>query len=272
MILNQQNQAIKEDILVKINFLDCVDQSLKEYYQKKLIKPAEIKRDWMSQDKQNIIYHCLPVTTASQTGWNILSPHELIVNWNGGKSPKDLSIIDVTSKSLDYENVKQWSESRTIAPAFSHVAIGILTFSMPFIVETPPGWGLLITGPSNMWIDGIAPIEAIVETNWLPFTFAINWKITTPNKNIKIPLHFPIGRIIPFPLNLNEKTEIVMKNIEPELFGKYEQYARSRIEHSKNINPNKVFQPQKFYKNGTDSSGCPYKGFHKLFYKFKDIK
>ena len=274
MNLNEENQAIKENISIKINFVDCLDEELKEYFRKRLIRPSQVKKEWMSEsDEQKIIYHCIPVATASQTGWEILSPYELIINWNGGKSLKDLSIVDITSKSPEYKSIKKWSPSRIMASVESHFPVGILTFRLPFVIETPPGWGLWVAGPANTWIDGLAPIEAIVETNWLPFTFTFNWKVTAPNKNIKIPLHFPIGRIIPFPLNLNEKTNIVTQEMtsNDKLHKKFKEYASSRVEHIKNINK-KQFKVQKFYKNGTDASGCPYKGFHKLFYKFKNIK
>jgi hypothetical protein len=269
MKLDEKNQIIKEEVIIKINFLDNIRPELNEYYIKNLIIPASASRDWMTEEKQRYSYHCLPMVAASQMGWDILSPQDLVIYWNGGNSVKDVSILDVANKkSAKYEGVE------TYGSAVSHFPVGIVSFSFPFIITTPPGWGIWVSGPSNLWIDGMSPLQGIVETNWLPFSFTMNWKITEKNKPIRIPLHFPICKIIPFPLNLNEKSEIAHENLDmnSSLGKAYTEYSASRTEYNKKIDKREDSAKagnQKFYKNGTDASGCPYKGLHKLFYKYK---
>ena len=36
----------------------------------------------------------------------------------------------------------------------------------------------MVTGPFNQPKDAIQPLTAIVETDWAPFTFTMNWKFT----------------------------------------------------------------------------------------------
>ena len=42
----------------------------------------------------------------------------------------------------------------------------------------------MVTGPANHLKDDMVPIEALVETDWLPNSFTMNWKITVPEKLI----------------------------------------------------------------------------------------
>ena len=57
---------------------------------------------------------------------------------------------------------------------------GILTFDVAYIFRTPPGYHLLVSGPINTFKDGVAPMTAVVETDWLPYTFTFNYQFTRP--------------------------------------------------------------------------------------------
>ncbi|AMB47703.1 DUF6065 family protein [Methylobacterium sp. AMS5] len=46
------------------------------------------------------------------------------------------------------------------------------------LFRASPGWALIARGPPNSPRDGIAPLEGLVETDWLPFTFTMNWRFT----------------------------------------------------------------------------------------------
>lgn len=270
MNLDDKNKILKEEVDVKFNFLHDTPEILRKYYQETLIVPASPQRDWMSTENQKYAYHCVPMVVASQMGWDILSPQDLIVNWNGGQQVKDVTVIDVTNKKLDQYRPVLFQ----YPAASSHFPVGIITFSFPFVIQTPPGWGIWVSGPSNLWLDGASPLQGLVETNWLPFSFTMNWKITEKNKPIRIPLHFPICKLVPFPLNLNEVAKASYHELDENSdFGKaFWLYRGSRSRFNEGIHKKidgHVAGNQKFYKHGVDSSGCPYKGFHKLFYKYK---
>lgn len=264
MNLDTNNQVIKDQIDIEILFIEGTQKEVKDYYINNLITSAPLKREWLNKPEQKYGYQCQPMVAANQMGWHILSSSEIIINWNGGQSTKDVFIQEVNS-DINYNSVA------------SHFSVGIVTFSFPFVIKTPPGWGIWVGPPSNEWINNMEGLQGIVETNWLPFTFTMNWKILEENKTIVIPKHFPIAKMVPFPLNLNEKINLVHKDLVdyPDFNKKYKDYSNSRSQFNKHLKeiPNNPDSStvQGFYKRGTDASKCPYLGFHKLFYKFKDL-
>jgi hypothetical protein len=64
---------------------------------------------------------------------------------------------------------------RFAAAIKSQFGSGIVTFSPPWLFRTPPGWDLYVKGPSNRWKVNCVPLEGIVETWWLNYTFTLNW-------------------------------------------------------------------------------------------------
>jgi hypothetical protein len=128
------------------------------------IVPATANRDWMHELKGNAAEYCLPMMLAGQSGWFVLAPHSAVVTWNGGTSPSDLTIT-----------VPDGIKSRQ---AHSAVGYGIVTWTIPYVFRTSPGWNLLCRGPANVVKDGIAPLEGLVETDWSVASFSMNWKLT----------------------------------------------------------------------------------------------
>lgn len=107
---------------------------------------------------------CLPMLIANQAGWMLLSSHTLLATWNGGDHPSHLS-VEYLSGSAPF-------------PASSHFGYGILTWRLPYLFRTPPGYNLLVRGPSNRPKAEIYALEGIVETDWAVATFTMNWKMT----------------------------------------------------------------------------------------------
>lgn len=66
----------------------------------------------------------------------------------------------------------------THAPAVSHFGSGTLTFHIPCLFKTDSGTNLFVTGPLNRPKDGIAALTGIIETDWSPYTFTMNWRFT----------------------------------------------------------------------------------------------
>ena len=58
----------------------------------------------------------------------------------------------------------------------------MLTFHSGYLFRTPPGWSMWVMGPPNHIKDGIQPLVGLVETDWLPFPFTMNWKFTRPGR------------------------------------------------------------------------------------------
>jgi hypothetical protein len=258
MELNKENSIIREDIKIEAFHVHKKEQNIAQInYYKKFVIPAESKRDWMNEDSVKFIYSCVPIVAANSMGWWILNCQELEVRWNGGTSISDIEIRDL-------------AQEKNFQLCSSHFGSGILTFNMVILFKTPPGWGLWVGGPSNIFIDGLFPLEGIVETNWSPFTFTMNYKITRSNHWIKIPRFHPICRIMPIPLNLNDKSKLDWKHLEenPDLMQKHSEWNDSRAEHIRKMHTGETKERQDYYKKGIDTKGCPYLGLHKLFYRY----
>lgn len=257
--LDCENSFIKKDINIEAFFVYKNKEEMDFY--KNFIIPAKSKRDWMNEEPIKFIYNCIPLVSANSMGWWILNNQDIEVKWNGKSSPESIEI-------------KNFTEGKHYQLCSSHFGSGILTFNMAILFKTPPGWGLWVGGPSNIFIDGLFPLEGIVETNWSPFTFTMNYKITRENYSIKIPKNHPICRIVPIPLNLNDKTKLELKHLKEnkELEEKHFEWNRERKQHIKNMNEGKITERMDHYKNGTDVKGCPFIGFHKLFYKYTEPK
>lgn len=122
--------------------------------------PASRVRAWMEATNQRIANRCLPLLIANQAGWFLLSAHSLRVTWNGGD---DLDAVKVEHLAGDPP-----------FPALTHFGHGIVTFNVPYLFRTPPGYNLLVRGPSNWPKDGASALEGLVETDWSSATFTIN--------------------------------------------------------------------------------------------------
>jgi len=222
-------ETTKETKVLNIPFPDHVKQTIiNEPYDLTIyllkddrgwvIEPASIDRDWM-ESHQKFAYRCLPLTIANQAGWVIRCPVSFVATWNGG--------IGTNAIYLDYdEPVRYFQEA-----IHSHFGNGIITFNLPYLFRCScPGLGLLVRGLPNYQKYNCTPLEGFVETDWLPFTFTMNWRFDRPN----IPVQFSQGDPICFvqPLNLSkvEAANPIARKIEenPELKDSYEVWKKSR--------------------------------------------
>jgi hypothetical protein len=80
----------------------------------------------------------------------------------------------------------------------------VLTFTFPFLFRTPAGINLWVKGPSNCIKDGIQALEGVVETDWSPATFTMNWKMTRPGATVRFEKGEPICMLVPVPRGLCE--------------------------------------------------------------------
>lgn len=146
------------------------------------IVPAWASREWMDATGQRFAYHCLPMVLANQSGWFVLAPHDAEAEWNGGPAASDL--------------VVRVSGNPHTVQAMSQVGSGIVTWMIPYVFRTSPGWNLLCRGPSNFVKDGICPLEGLVETDWSVASFSMNWKLTRPGK-CAFKAGEPIAMLVP---------------------------------------------------------------------------
>jgi Family of unknown function (DUF6065) len=114
------------------------------------IRPAPLERSWMDTTNERFAYRCLPLNIANTHGWEILCPAGFTAIWNGGAG------LDAISMQ---------PHAGTVLPASSHFGHGALTFHVPCLFRTSPGFE---QGPINRPKDAIAPLTGVVETDWSP--------------------------------------------------------------------------------------------------------
>lgn len=130
------------------------------------IRPA--RRERAIFDANRHAYRCLPLVTANAAGWELLCPSGVTIEWNGGPTIADLRIACDDCFRLPF--------------VISNFATGIATFELGWLFRTSPGYDLWAMGPPNDPKDGIAPLSGLIETDWMPYTFTMNWKMTRPGR------------------------------------------------------------------------------------------
>jgi hypothetical protein len=193
------------------------------------ITPAPAERTWMDESDRRFAYRCLPLVIANQAGWFLPNPSNFVAVWDGGISKESVTIwYETPGHSQGTVPQAPWVDSRIT----SHFGSGIITFALPYLFRTPRSVVLWAKGPTNSFKDGAQALEAIVETDWLPATFTMNWKLTRPG----FPVHFrkgePICMVVPIPRGLAESLDPVRLPIaaNPELQTQLAEWAESRTQ------------------------------------------
>ena len=134
------------------------------------IVPGRPQRAWMDAFAERHPYRCLPLSMANSSGWEILCPVGFTAEWNGG-AHQDCITLTPDHGHPDFHDF-----------AKSHFSRGIVTFHPGYLFRTPPGFSMWAGGPPNHVKDGIQPLAGLVETDWLPFPFTMNWIFTRPGR------------------------------------------------------------------------------------------
>jgi len=134
---------------------------------------ARPDRQWMDRFPDRHGYRCLPLSIANAHGWHILCPVPIEIEWNGGPAVADIKVRAL--KPLPGgRSVEDFCRSN-----FSH---GIVTMHVDYIFRTDPGWDLLASGPANSPRRDAYPLTGIIEADWLPYPFTMNWQLLNPGR------------------------------------------------------------------------------------------
>ena len=203
------------------------------------LRPGVAGREWMDMTGDRFAYRCLPLTTANAHGWELLCPASFEAHWNGGPSPKDITIVPI---------------GRPSPFAMSHFGHGVITFHTGYVFRTEEAHSLYVTGPVNRPKDGATALTGIVETDWLPYPFTMNWVFTTPGGPVIFEEGEPFCHIFPVRRALVEEVTPVMRSIadDPELQARYEQWSGSRAKFNHELPiEGSAAREQKWQKNYT---------------------
>ena len=104
------------------------------------------------------------------------------------------------------------------------------------LFRTPPGWGMMCSGSPNHVKDGIQPLVGLIETDWLPFPFTMNWIFTRPGR-----ITFEKGEPFCF-INLIEHKKVeqfqpIIRTLEsnPVMKGQFEAWNRARTDFNQRL-------------------------------------
>lgn len=188
------------------------------------IAPAEARRDWMDGSVARAAYRCLPLTMANASGWELRLPAEVRVAWNGKADRKAVTISGYDPS---------WPVRAYVQ---SHFGEGVVTFVTGYLFRTSPGVAVWTSGPPNQPKDGISPLTGLVETDWLPFPFTMNWKFTRPGEVV-----FAKGEVFCF-VTLMEHAKLETVNprvgdigLDPELEREFKAWTDSRADFNKRL-------------------------------------
>ena len=180
----------------------------------KTIRPCKPSREWMDNTPGQYAYRCIPLTAANTMGWEILNPVDVELSWSGMDGGDQIEVKAVKDP---------------FAPQ-PHFGSGTVTWYLPFLFRTPPEYGLIITGPANQDKQHIVPLDAFVRTDWVPFPFTMNWRITTPKTTVKFVAGDAICRVLPYPLELLNNMELELHDTQedPAFMQKVKDWEKQR--------------------------------------------
>lgn len=220
------------------------------------IRASSPRRDWMDATPESFAYRCLPLGIANSHGWEILSPCGFEAKWNGGSRAEDVIVVPDQGTSSDDAPVALFGQ-------------GTVTFHVAGLFRTEPGWNLWVSGPPNAGKDGIMPLSGVIETDWSPYSFTMNWRFTRPGHWVRFEENEPFAFFFPVERAMIEAVEPRFLSIDsdPELKAQFESWSRSRDAFHQSVALNPPALPsakwQKLYYRGVDAYGQPGPADHK---------
>ncbi|MEO8393084.1 MAG: DUF6065 family protein [Chloroflexota bacterium] len=168
------------------------------------IVTATAQREWMNFGQGNP-YRCLPLTMANQLGWLVLNPVGFVAEWHPDDPGSPIKIEFDEALNEDDQGF-----------LIDHFGNGILTWNLPYLFRTPPGYNLLAQGPTNWFKDGVQALAGMIETDWSDATFTMNWKITRSQHPIRFEKGEPFCMITPVRRGELERFEPKVEPLEAQ--------------------------------------------------------
>jgi len=146
----------------------------------------------------------------------------------------------------------------------AHFGYGVITFRPHWLFRTTEGHNLWVRGPANGDKDGALPLEGVVETDWLPYTFTMNWKMTRSRFPVLFRAGEPICSLVPYPRGYIETFDASTASIEadPELLRRYGAWHEAREGHKQRAQQTgatpRMAGSDKRYLRGRDTDGVAY--------------
>lgn len=190
----------------------------KNFYSASLIiKECTRTREWMTNNPHS--YRCTPLAIANEYGWDVITPYDIIVNWNGGKEKEDL-IVEKPINS--YVN--------------SHFGSGTITINPGIDIKTELGIYTMIIPVPNEFNNHFSTLSAIIETDKLDYPWFLTLKFLNTGKSV-IKAGTRLARILPININAS-KSDLNYRDIStnPERISNEKLFAETRRKSFENNN------------------------------------
>lgn len=186
------------------------------------LRPAQADRRWMDMTRERFAYRCIPLSIANASGWELALPFAFEAAWYGADEPNAVQFRS--------------SDPRIAHFATSHFGHGVITFHTGWLFRTSPGWAVWARGAPNWPKDGIVPLDGLVETDWLPFPFTMNWRFTRPGV-VSFEKDEPFCFITLVPHGLLDAVQPRVANLDddPQLKAAYEAWSESRAQFAERL-------------------------------------
>ncbi len=192
-----------------------------------VLAPARPHRRWMDAFPDRHAYRCLPLSIANASGWEVLCPTPIEIAWTGGEGAADLTITAL----------KPLPGGRPIEHfCRSNFTRGIVTFHTDYLFVTDPGWDLVATGPFNDPKDNACPLTGVIEADWLPYPFTMNWQILRPG-TVRFEEGEPFCFVFPTPKQALVGCEVEIHRLadHPELTRQHQAFRDAREDFIKRV-------------------------------------
>ncbi|WP_174287161.1 DUF6065 family protein [Sphingomonas bacterium] len=214
------------------------------------IRPAAPQREWMEATPERFAYRCLPLAIANAHGWEIGSPCGFAARWNGGMGVDAVEIVVDPGTPAHRHPVSLFGQ-------------GTLTLHVEGLIRTSPGWNIWVSGPPNAAKDGIAPLSGVIETDWSPYSFTMNWRFTRPDHWVRWDEDETFCFFFPIERGTVDRVRPAFRTFAeaPELAAAFKQWSASRdafheqIRHAQPTAPSDKWQ--KLYYRGVAPDGSP---------------
>lgn len=160
-------------------------------------------------------HHCHPLVIANQLGWTISTPCDVEVRWSGGWRADALKV--------------RRGDPNVVVSTFG---VGIVTWRIPYLFRTPPGWHLWVKGPANDPLDGAIPLEGVVESDHATAPFTMSWMLTRRG-TVRWAQSAAICQLVPVPTKQLVDWELMVEEPQPDLRSAYQSWASERAERNR---------------------------------------
>jgi hypothetical protein len=183
------------------------------------LRAALPTRPWMDETGEAFAYRCLPLNIANAHGWEVLTHAPFSARWNGSDDPGGIDIRCAADPHMRPTSI------------FGH---GVLTFHLHGIFRTEQNWNLFVGGSPNRPKDGIYPLSGVIETDWAPYTFTMNWRFTRTDHWITFDEGEPFCFIFPVQRGALEAIEPEIRDLAsaPKLQDELERWRAERQDFS----------------------------------------